>query len=67
MGATADIAVLRMAKGEFGFFDCGRAKITGDRKLEPMLTYQGGALMFDANAITMPPWQDAPPAYWTCR
>ena len=67
VGATADVAVLRMARGEFGFFDCGRAKITGDRKLEPMLTYQGGRLMYDANAITMPRWQDAPPDYWVCR
>jgi dihydroorotase len=67
VGSTADVAVLRMARGEFGFFDCGRAKITGDRKLEPMLTYQGGALMYDANALTKPLWQDAPPAYWVCR
>ena len=67
VGATADIAVLRQQTGEFGFFDCGRAKITGDRKLEAMLTYQGGALMYDANGITMPLWQDAPPKYWKCR
>ena len=67
VGAPADIAVLRMARGEFGFFDCGRAKITGDRKLEPVLTYQHGKLMYDANAITMPRWQDAPPDYWVCR
>ena len=67
VGAAADIAVLGMARGEFGFFDCGRAKITGDRKLEPMLTYQAGSLRYDANAITMPRWQDAPPEYWVCR
>lgn len=67
VGATADIAVLRMVKGDFGFFDCGRAKIAGDRKLEAMLTYQGGKRMYDAQAITMPRWQDAPPEYWVCR
>ena len=66
VGAPADIVVLRMAHGEFGFWDCGRARITGDRKLEPMLTYQAGKLMFDANGMTMPRWQDAPPAYWVC-
>jgi dihydroorotase len=67
VGAAADIAVLRLAHGQFGFFDCGRAKITGDRKLEAMLTYQDGKLMFDANGLTMPRWQEAPPAYWVCR
>lgn len=67
VGSAADVAVLQMARGEFGFYDCGRAKITGDRKLEAMLTYQGGKLMFDAHGFTMPRWQDAPPAYWVCR
>jgi dihydroorotase len=67
VGATADIAVLKMMKGEFGFIDCGRAKISGDRKLEVMLTYQGGQMMYDESGITMPKWQDAPPAYWVCR
>ena len=67
VGATADVAVLKMARGEFGFIDCGRAKITGDRKLETVLTYQGGSMMYDGGGITMPRWQDAPPAYWVCR
>ncbi|MFH1568631.1 MAG: hypothetical protein ABIL09_11595, partial [Gemmatimonadota bacterium] len=67
VGSAGDVAVLRMVKGKFGFFDCGRARIDGDRKLEAMLTYQGGQLMFDGNAMTMPRWQDAPPAYWVCR
>jgi len=67
VGSVADIAVLKMVKGEFGFIDCGRAKITGDRKLEAMLTYQGGQMMYDESGITMPKWQDAPSAYWVCR
>ncbi|MEW6750720.1 MAG: amidohydrolase/deacetylase family metallohydrolase [Candidatus Latescibacterota bacterium] len=67
VGAAADVAVLRLVRGSFGFFDCGRAKITGDRKLEAMLTYQAGQLCFDANALTMPRWQDAPGDYWVCK
>ena len=67
IGATADIAVLHMLKGEFGFIDCGRAKVVGDRKLECMLTYQGGKLMYDTNGLTMPLWQQAPPKYWVCK
>jgi len=66
VGAIGDVAVLRQVEGEFGFFDCGRGKITGDRKLETVLTYQGGQMMYDANGITMPEWRDAPPRYWVC-
>ncbi len=65
VGAVADIAVLRVREGEFGFFDCGRAKVVGEKKLECALTYQGGELMYDADGLTMPHWKEAPPEYWT--
>ncbi|MEA3408063.1 MAG: amidohydrolase/deacetylase family metallohydrolase [Chloroflexota bacterium] len=65
VGAVADIAVLRVREGEFGFFDCGGAKIVGDKKIECALTYQGGELMYDADGLTMPHWKEAPPEYWT--
>jgi dihydroorotase len=67
VGAPADIAVFRLARGEFGFFDCGRAKIMGDRRLETMLTYQAGALVYDGAGLTMPLWQNAPADYWVCH
>jgi dihydroorotase len=67
LGAVADIAVLRLVQGQFGFYDCGRARIDGTQKLETVLTYQGGSLAFDADGRTMPRWQDAPPDYWICH
>jgi dihydroorotase len=66
IGAIADIAVLSVRKGEFGYWDCGGGKVTGDKKLEAMLTYVGGKLAYDGNGMTKVRWQDAPPAYWVC-
>lgn len=67
VGAEADVAVFKMQQGEFGFMDCGRAKIVGDKKLECMLTVRAGEIVFDPNAITVPKWQDAPASYWVIR
>ena len=33
IGAEADIAVLKQHEGEFGYVDCGQARMNGDRKL----------------------------------
>lgn len=67
VGAEADVAVLKMQEGEFGFMDCGRAKIVGDKKLECMLTLRAGKIVFDPNAMSVPLWQDAPASYWAIR
>ena len=67
VGAIADVAVLNVRTGEFGYWDCGGGKVTGDRKLEAMLTYASGKLAYDGNGMTKVRWQDAPPAYWVCR
>jgi dihydroorotase len=65
VGAEADVAVLRMLTGDFGFVDCGKAKIQGDRKLECAMTLRAGEIVYDPNGMSVPRWQDAPPAYWT--
>jgi dihydroorotase len=66
VGAIADVSVFAVRKGEFGFRDCGGGKVTGDKKLECMLTYTNGGLAYDCNAMNNVRWQDAPPAYWVC-
>jgi len=65
VGAEADVAVLRMQTGDFGFVDCGKAKIQGDRKLECAMTLRAGEIVYDPGGMSVPRWQDAPPAYWT--
>jgi dihydroorotase len=63
-GACADVAVFALRIGRFGFVDCGRAKMMGDRKLECVLTARNGEVVFDPNGLSMPEWTQAPPAYW---
>ncbi len=63
-GAEADVAVFRLEEGRFGFTDCGKAKIEGTRNLACALTVRAGKVIFDPSGLTMPPWREAPPAYW---
>lgn len=64
VGAEADVAVFKLLTGEFGYVDCGRAKIYGDQKLECALTLRAGKIVFDPTGLSMPRWQEAPEAYW---
>jgi dihydroorotase len=64
VGACADVAVLNLRTGSFGYMDCGRAKIRGDKKLECAMTVRAGQIVFDGDALTAPDWQNAPEAYW---
>ncbi len=63
-GACADVAVFDLRHGEFGFIDCGRARIVGDRKLECVFTLRGGDIVYDLGGLSAPLWTEAPPAYW---
>ena len=64
VGGCADIAVLRVLKGEFGYVDCGFAKMTGDSRLDCQMTIRAGEVLYDPNGLSLPRWQDAPPEYW---
>jgi len=67
VGAEADVAVLKVLEGEFGFVDCGQARLTGRRKLECTLTLRAGKIVYDPTGLSMPEWPDAPAAYWTIK
>jgi dihydroorotase len=56
-GAPADIAVLRLAKGSFGFTDVNGARMQGTQKLEGELTVSGGKVVWDLNGITRSDWK----------
>ena len=60
VGAEADIAIVRLVKGTFGFIDVAGGKITGDQKLECELTVKGGQVVWDLNGISRPLWTDLP-------
>jgi len=60
VGAEADIAVLGLRRGTFGFVDSGGGKATGDQKLEGELTVKGGQVVWDLNGISHTLWSDMP-------
>ena len=64
VGACADIAVLRVLKGDFGYVDCGNARIQGDSKLDCMITIREGVIAYDTYGLSMPDWTEAPDDYW---
>jgi len=63
VGAPADVAVLRLEQGQFGFTDMYGARLRGDRKLACELTLRGGKVVYDLNGITRPDWQTLPRDY----
>ena len=60
VGAEADIAVLNLRKGKFGFIDVAGGKMFGDQKLECELTVKGGQVVWDLNGISRPLWSEMP-------
>ena len=67
IGAEADVAVFKLRQGDFGFVDCGHAKMLGDKKLECQMTLRAGAIVFDSDGLSAPKWNEAPPEYWQVR
>lgn len=54
VGAIADITVLQVASGEFGFTDTAGTKIIGDKKLIAELTIRAGQVVWDLNGRSRP-------------
>jgi dihydroorotase len=62
VGAPADVAVLRLHRGTFGFVDVAGGRASGGEKLEAELTVRDGRVLWDLNGISHRPWQDLPKA-----
>ena len=45
VGAEADVAVLALDRGSFGFVDCGRARLQGNCRLRCALTLRAGEVV----------------------
>ncbi len=60
VGAVADLAVLNLRKGNFGFIDVEGGKMMGTQKLECELTVREGRVVWDLNGISRPPWEKLP-------
>jgi dihydroorotase len=57
VGSPADVAVLRLAKGSYGFVDVNGARMQGTQKLEGELTVSDGKVVWDLNGITRSDWK----------
>ena len=66
VGSPADIAVIEVLKGKFGYIDTRGGKIIGDKKLQCAMTLFGGKIVYDPNGLSMPLWEDIPSDadYW---
>nr|WKN40221.1 amidohydrolase/deacetylase family metallohydrolase [Tunicatimonas sp. TK19036] len=53
-GAIADVAILSVREGDFGFFDYTGYKIEGDQKFECEMTIKDGDIVYDLNGIANP-------------
>ncbi len=59
VGAVADVAVLRLDTGDFGFLDVRGARKTGTQLLVCELTLRDGRVMWDLNGRAGTPWEEA--------
>ena len=63
VGSIADVSVLSVAQGDFGFTDMYGAKMRGDRKFICEMTVKGGKIVYDLNGISRPDWKTLPKDY----
>lgn len=58
VGSEADIAVLRVEKGDFGFVDSAGAMNTGTQRIVAELTVRKGRVVWDRNGRASTHWKD---------
>jgi dihydroorotase len=63
VGAPADVAVMRLVKGDFGFVDVYGARKKGTQKLVGELTVRDGKVVWDLNGISREEWDKLDKAY----
>ncbi len=65
IGAIADVAILRVARGDFRLhrYRRTRARLRGTQKIVCELTLKDGKVVYDLNGITRPDWTTLPKDY----
>ena len=63
VGAIADIAVLRLEQGRFGFIDMNGAKLTANQRLTAEMTLKDGKVVYELNGLSRPEWSTLPSDY----
>jgi dihydroorotase len=62
-GSPADVAVLRVENGRYGFVDMYGARMDGTQKLVCEMTVRGGKVVYDLNGLARERWDKLPPHY----
>lgn len=57
-GSVADITILNLRKGDFGFIDTKNKKMKGTKKLECELTIKDGKIVYDLNGLASLKWDE---------
>jgi dihydroorotase len=60
VGAEADVAVLDLATGDFGFVDCGKERLPGTQRLSCAMTFRAGEVVYNPNGLGLPIWKQGP-------
>ena len=60
VGAPADVAVLRLEKGKFGYLDQRGGRLDGTERLGCELTLRNGEVVYDLNGLASLPWEKTP-------
>lgn len=63
VGSPADVTVLRVENGKFGYTDMYGARMAGSQRLACELTVHNGKVVYDLNGITRPDWTTLPKDY----
>jgi len=65
VGREADVAVLEVLHGHFGYIDNGVARMNGNVKLIARMTIRAGRILYDPSGLSMVEWEKAPRQYFT--
>lgn len=60
VGAEADVAVIRVDKGKFGFLDSAGAVYPGNQRIVTELTLRAGRVVWDLNGRAAESWKTFP-------
>ena len=57
-GAEADVAILALDEGEFGFVDCGQTRIESEQRLRCVMTLRAGEIVYNPLGLGLPSWRE---------
>ncbi|MEZ5355437.1 MAG: amidohydrolase/deacetylase family metallohydrolase [Bryobacteraceae bacterium] len=63
VGAIADVAVLKLEQGDFGFVDVYGARLRGNKRFAAEITIKDGLVVWDRNGLTRTDWDKLGPDY----